>query len=519
MPNMKATKIDIDFDNKVVFINKETLEKEKIKSSSYIKIRNKDKDLLCQVIATESLVPPGYIGLKEDLFEALRLKENGVVNIFARRIPTSIEYVKKKRKGFIWSETQIRQIVNDICAGQYTDLEISMFTLAQYYLGLNMDEIASLTKNMAEYGTTLHFGEPVYDKHSIGGVPGNKVSLLIVPTVAAAGLLIPKTSSRAITSPAGTADTMEVLADVNFSADEILDIAPKVRGMLVWGGTLDLSPLDEIVIHRVERPLSIDPHSQMLASIFSKKISTGVDYLVLDMPTGAGTKMPTREDAISYAQEATELGRRLGIRVEAALSYGEQPVGRAIGPALEAREALYTLEGKGSKSVLEKSVELAGILFEMAGLAPATQGPALAYQYIKSGKAKEKMEEIIGIQGGDPSVKPEDIPVGSKTMTIEAPKDGYIVKLSNSAIKKVAFTAGAPRHKEAGVFLHKKIGEFVRKGEPLYTIYANSESRLTEAINIGASLQPYSIEGMIIQRVSSGPRKKDFSIEKQEVAE
>ncbi|MCK4895220.1 MAG: thymidine phosphorylase, partial [Candidatus Heimdallarchaeota archaeon] len=177
----------------------------------------------------------------------------------------------------------------------------------------------------------------VYDKHSIGGIPGNKVSLIIVPTVAAAGLLIPKTSSRAITSPSGTADTMEVLCDVNFSSDEILEIAPKVRGMLVWGGTLDLSPLDEIVIHKVEQPLGIDPHSQMLASIFSKKVSTGVDHLVLDIPTGTGSKMPTREEAIQYAHESTELGRRLGIHIEAALSYGEQPLGKAVGPALEAR--------------------------------------------------------------------------------------------------------------------------------------------------------------------------------------
>ncbi|UJG41729.1 MAG: AMP phosphorylase [Candidatus Heimdallarchaeum aukensis] len=510
MPNMKAKQIDVNVDNNIVIINEKTLDKEKIKHSSYVKVRNKDKEVLCQVVATSSLVPEGYAGLTNSIIETLKVKEEDVVNIFSRKIPQSIEYVKKKRMGTVWTENQIRQIVNDICAGQYTDLEIGMFTLSQYFIGLTMDEIASLTKNMAEYGTTLQFGEPVYDKHSIGGVPGNKVSLLIVPTVAAAGLLIPKTSSRAITSPSGTADTMEVLAEVNFSADEILEIAPKVRGMLVWGGTLDLSPLDEIVIHRVERPLSIDPHSQMLASIFSKKISTGVDYLVLDMPTGAGTKMPTKEDAINYAHEATELGRRLGIRVEAALSYGDQPVGRAIGPALEAKEALLTLEGKGSKSVLEKSIELAGILFEMAGLAPPTKGSELAFKYIKSGKAKEKMEEIIGVQGGDPAIKPEDIPVGSKTQTIESPHDGYIVKLSNSAIKKIAFTAGAPRHKEAGVYLHKKIGEFVRKGEPLYTIYANSEGRLTDAANVGANLRPYSIEGMIIQRISSGPRNQDI---------
>ncbi|MHA2358113.1 MAG: AMP phosphorylase, partial [Candidatus Heimdallarchaeaceae archaeon] len=432
--------------------------------------------------------------------------EEDKVGVFVRRRPVSLEFVKSKRVGQLWRENQIRAIVNDICSNQYTDLEISMFTLSQYYLGLNMDEIQYLTSSMAEFGTTIDFEEPVFDKHSIGGIPGNKVSLIIVPTIAAAGLLIPKTSSRAITSPSGTADTMEVLCDVNFSADEILEIAPKVRGMLVWGGTLDLSPLDEIVIHKVEQPLGIDPHSQMLASIFSKKISTGVDHLVLDIPTGEGSKMPTRDDAISYAQESTELGRRLGIHVEAALSYGEQPLGKAIGPALEAREALDTIAGKGPTSVFEKSVELSGILFEMAGLAPAGQGPALAADYIHKGKTKEKMEEIIGVQGGNANVKAEDIPIGQYSASITAPKDGYIIKLSNSAIKKIANAAGTPRHKEAGMILHKKIGDFAKKDEELMTIYSNSESRLTEALNLSANLNPFISEGMIIKRISSGPR-------------
>jgi len=506
MTSLIVKAIDIDVEKSLALINSKTLDELKIKHSSNIKVKSENSELMCEVVATESIVPPGNIGLSKMIIEQLRIDEEQKVKVFVRRRPSSLEFVKNKREGQLWKESEIRTIVNDICTNQYTDLEISMFTLAQYYLGLNMDEIQYLTASMAEFGTTIDFEEPVFDKHSIGGIPGNKVSLIIVPTVAAAGLLIPKTSSRAITSPSGTADTMEVLCDVNFSADEILEIAPKVRGMLVWGGTLDLSPLDEIVIHKIEQPLGIDPHSQMLASIFSKKVSTGVDHLVLDIPTGEGSKMPTREEAVNYAQDSTELGRRLGIQVEAALSYGEQPLGKAIGPALEAREALETIMGKGPTSVFEKSVELSGILFEMAGLAPAGQGPALAADYINKGKTKEKMEEIIGVQGGNANVTPDDIPIGQYTASITAPKDGYIIKLSNSAIKKIAKAAGTPRHKEAGIMLHKKIGDFAKKDEELMTIYSNSEGRLTEAINLSANLNPYISEGMIIKRISSGPR-------------
>ncbi|MCE7742954.1 MAG: AMP phosphorylase [Candidatus Heimdallarchaeota archaeon] len=504
---LKAKKINYEIERNIAIVNSQTLSDLKIKHSANVKVKSDTGEIMCEVLSTDTLIEPGFIGLTEKLVDELKIDSEQAVKVFVRRRPQSIEFVKTKRKGMVWKEGEIRSIVNDICSGHYTDLEISMFTLAQYYLGLTMDEIASLTTFMAEYGTTLSFDEPVYDKHSIGGIPGNKVSLIIVPTVAAAGLLIPKTSSRAITSPSGTADTMEVLCDVNFTADEILEIAPKTRGMLVWGGTLDLSPLDEIVIHRVEQPLGIDPHSQMLASIFSKKVSTGVDHMVLDIPTGEGTKMPTKEDAVNYAHEATELGRRLGISIEAALSYGEQPLGKAIGPALEAREALNVINGNGPTSVFEKSAELSGILFEMAGLAPPGQGANLAADYITKGKTKAKMEEIIGVQGGNATVQPEDIVVGEYTSTIVAPKDGYIVKLSNSAIKKIAKAAGTPRHKEAGVYLHKKIGDFCKKDDELMTIYSNSEGRLTDALNLSMNLTPFLLEGMIIQRISSGPKK------------
>ncbi len=511
LTSLKIQKVDLTIDSDLVLINQETLDKQKIRTSDYIKLKNGSQELIGQVISTGSLVEPNFIGLPEEIFNKLKVKEGDEISIFSRRKPASLECIKTKRKGQIWSESEIRTIVHDICGNQYTDLEISMFTLAQYYLGLNMDEVQYLTTHMAEYGTTLQFDEPVYDKHSIGGIPGNKVSPLIVPTIAAAGLLIPKTSSRAITSPSGTADTMEVLCDVDFSADEILEIAPKVRGMIVWGGTLDLSPLDEIVIHKVEQPLGIDPHSQMLASIFSKKVSTGVDYLVLDIPTGAGTKMPTRQDALEYAQECTELGRRLSIVIEAALSYGEQPLGRAVGPALEAKEALMTLMGEGSHSVLEKSVELAGILFEMANLAKQGQGSNLATKYVKSGKSLKKFREIIGAQNGDPNIKPDDIQIGPHKHEIKAPRDGYIVQVSNSGVKKVCKAAGNPKHKAAGVYLNKKLGEFVRKDEALMTIYSDNESRLTEAIALATSLKPYVLEGMILQRISSGPKNLEKS--------
>ncbi|MHA1345984.1 MAG: AMP phosphorylase [Candidatus Heimdallarchaeaceae archaeon] len=506
MTNLKIQKLNITFERSLAIINAETLKKLSIQHSAKVKVKSLNSEILCEILSTDDLIEPGFVGLTEEQIEDLQSKDAKKVKIYPRRRPASLEFVKQKQADKVWSESQLRSIVSDITTKQYTDMEISMFTLAQYYKGLNMDEVQYLTQSMVEFGVTLDFGEPVYDKHSIGGIPGNKISLVIVPTVAAAGLLIPKTSSRAITSPSGTADTMEVLCDVNFTSDEMLEIAPKIRGMLVWGGKLDLSPLDDIVIHRVEQPLGIDPHSQMLASIFSKKVCTGVDHMVLDIPTGEGSKMPTREAAVQYAQESTELGRRLGIHIEAALSYGEQPLGKAVGPALEAKEALEVLLGQGPTSVFEKSNELTGILFEMAGLAPAGQGSSLAADYILKGKAQAKMKEILEAQGGNPNVTPDEVEIGQYTADILAPKDGYIVKLSNVGIKKVAYAAGTPNHKKAGIYLYKKGGDFCKKDEKLMTVYSDSESRLSEAVNLAANLSPYVLEGMIIQRISSGPK-------------
>jgi len=200
MTSLKTKKYDLNTERDFALINYQTLNNLKMKHSSFVKVKSETAEILCEIISTENLIEPDLIGLKESSIKMLNITEDQNISIYARRRPTSLEYIKSKREGSIWKENEIRAIVNDICTNQYTDLEISMFTLSQFFTRLNMDEIQYLTTSMAEFGITLDFDEPVYDKHSIGGIPGNKVSLVIVPTVAAAGLLIPKTSSRAITS-------------------------------------------------------------------------------------------------------------------------------------------------------------------------------------------------------------------------------------------------------------------------------------------------------------------------------
>jgi AMP phosphorylase len=355
---------------------------------------------------------------------------------------------------------------------------------------------------MIESGEKIEFDvHPIMDKHSIGGVPGNKISLLVVPMVAANGLLIPKTSSRAITGAGGTADLMEILAPVEFTAAQIKDMTQKVGGVIVWGGATNIAPEDDNRI-RVDYPLSIDPHCQLLASIMAKKGAVGADKVVIDIPTGTGTKIPDIKAGRKLARDLISLGERLGMDVDCALTYGSSPVGRTVGPALEVKEALEVLETtQGPNSLIEKSAALAGMLLEMGGAAARGQGHDLALETLKNGKALAKLKEIIAIQGGNPDVTSKDIKVGEFTADLKAPHNGYIIELHNKRLVQIARLAGAPNDKGAGVYIHKKRGESVKQGETVLTIYAEKEVKLQAALKSARQDSPILVEGMLLEKV------------------
>ena len=483
-------------------VSPEILKQGKISAQSPVKIQSGDHSRVLFLNAIENVVEKEYIGLSPEIFNKLGLNEGDPVTVLQRKPPASYDFIKKKAYGGKWDKSEVYSIINDITKGDYTDYELEMFVLTQFFRGLDNYELEYLTRAMADSGIRLNFDEPTYDKHSIGGIPGNKVSLLIVPIVAAAGLLIPKTSSRAITSPAGTADTMEVLAPVEFTKEEIEEIVPKVRGMIMWGGALDLAPVDDILIKHVKKHIGVDPPDQMMAAIIAKKLALGIDRLVIDLPTGRGAKLTTEKEAMEFGHDVVSLCRRVNIQAEAVITHGEQPLGHAVGPALEAQEALNTLMGKGSSSVLEKSAEIAGILLEMGNVAPPGKGYEFAKEFVKSGKALKKFREIIEVQGGDPNVKPEDIQIGAYTGTYEAHRNGYISRIDNRIIALAAKTAGAPESKGAGIWIHAKQGDFVKPGDPVITVYSDSESKLSQALNILETYPPFSAEGSVIYRIT-----------------
>jgi AMP phosphorylase len=364
-----------------------------------------------------------------------------------------------------------------------------------------MEEVEAMSRAMIQTGKTINFGEgPILDKHSIGGVPGDKATLLVVPIVAAAGYTIPKSSSRAITSPAGTADRMETLAPVDLKIEDISKIVKEIGACIVWGGAIDLAPADDLFI-RVEYPLSIDP--LLLPSIISKKKAMGSTHVVVDIPTGIGAKIATVNQAEQLAMNFIELGERLDMRIECVISEGGQPIGKAVGPALEAKEALESLMGKGPQDLIKKATGLAGSLFEMVG---EKNGQKLANDILKSGKAYEKMKEIVQAQGGNPEIQPGDIEISNNCLDYESDLEGRVLWINNRAIARIAREAGTPGDKCAGILLHVKTGDRVSKGDPILRIYGDSEQKLVNAEKMCRAEEPILIgsrmgEKMLLKKI------------------
>ncbi len=452
---------------------------------------------------TEDMISPGMIGLYHEVHEKLQKEWTDTVEVEPAEKPKSARIIRKVMDGKKLERDEIYELVRDIVQENLDDIEIAAFLTATYIRDLSEDETEWLTKAMIETGERIEFStSPIMDKHSIGGVPGNKITLLIVPIVAANGLLIPKTSSRAITGAGGTADLMEVLAPVEFNAQQIKEMTEKIGGVIVWGGSTNIAPADDKLI-RIEYPLSIDPHCQLLASIMAKKGAVGAQKVVIDIPTGAGTKIPDIKAGRKLARDLINLGERLGMDVDCALTYGASPVGRTIGPALEVIEALKVLETmEGPSSLIEKSAVIAGMLLEMGGVAAKGKGRELAIGTLKNGKALEKMKEIIEIQGGNPDITHKDIPVGKFTADLTAPANGYILEFYNKRIVHIARLAGAPNDKGSGVKIHKKRGEAVEAGQSVLTIYADKEEKLKEAIKSAREHLPIVVEGMLLEKVA-----------------
>lgn len=479
----------------VVILNQKDALKYDIHYMDRIKIirGRKVETAVVNIAESSHAVPEGHIGMYEEVLKSLKVKNNGLVSISLARKPLSIEFIKKKLDGKRLAKKEIDQIVWDIVHNKLSESELTYFVAACYTNLMTMGETLLLTKAMASHGAILKLNKyPVIDKHCIGGIPGNRTTMVLVPIIAAAGLAMPKTSSRSITSPAGTADTMEVLAKVTFPIKQMKRILDKTNGCIVWGGSLNLAPADDKIIN-VEKTLEIDAESQLLASIMAKKHSVSSTHILIDIPVGNhGLKVKGRSEALRLKRSFEIIGKKLGKRVKVILTDGSQPIGNGIGPALEARDILWILQQDKKKPLdLEKKcIDMAADIFSMVGI---SEGRKKARSILESGKAYSKMKEIIKAQHGS-IFSPGQIKIGKFMHHEASSKSGIVAKIDNVSISRIARIAGAPNDKGAGIYLYAHVGSRVKKGGRLFTVYSESAHKLSFSRESLKSMPPFLVK-------------------------
>ncbi|ARS90974.1 AMP phosphorylase [Natrarchaeobaculum aegyptiacum] len=479
---LEATTIDIGTTRPLVLLNTADADELGVHPLDRVRIWWNGETTTGIVKRTDELVDAGTVGVTEPLHYV-----SGPVEVKHAGTPRSVRYVRKKLDDLELEAHELECIVEDIHENRLSDVELSAYVSAIYTNGLSLEETKHLTEAMSGVGQQLTWDAPVVaDKHSIGGVAGNCVTPVMVAIVTEAGLTMPKTSSRAVTSPAGTADVMEVLCDVEFSIEEIQSIVAETNGCLVWGGGVDLSPVDDEII-RAENPLSIDPDGQLMASVLSKKRSAGSTHVVIDVPYGEGAKVESIVAARELSDDFKRVGDHLGMDVTCAITHGADPIGHGIGPALEARDVLEVLEGSGPESLRLKSLRLSELLLEHCGV------DASATEILDSGRALERFRRIVDAQGGDPTIQSTDVEPGDESVTIRADRGGIASRVDSRQISDLARRAGAPLDRGAGVVIHQSAGDAVDPGDRLFTIRAETTSKLEEAAELADELEPIRV--------------------------
>ncbi len=442
------------------------------------------KELVASLVhASGELLAHGEIGLSDMAWESLGVMEGAAITVAHAPPIGSLPDLRRRIYGHRLDASAFRGIINDIVSRRYTDVHLSAFVTACSTLPLDKQEMVYLTQAMIGAGDQLDWpSKIVVDKHSVGGLPGNRTTPIVVAIMASEGLVMPKTSSRAITSPAGTADTMEVLTPVDLDLPKIRSVVQQENGCFVWGGSVRLSPADDIIIG-VERVLDVDAVGQLVASVLSKKLAAGSTHLVIDMPVGATAKVRTTEAAQELAAALVGVAAQFDLKVRVVTGSGDQPIGRGIGPALEARDILAVLQNQnGPDDLLNRSCELAGALLELAGRCAEGEGIRVAREAVESGRAWQKFRAICEAQGGL-----RNVPVAPQRHDIVATACGSLGAIDNRKLATLAKLAGAPLAKSAGLDLHVRLGDVIEAGMPLCTVHAESLGELDYALAFAAT--------------------------------
>lgn len=487
--HLKAKKLDIGAGKEInVVFNTKDSTSLGVREGDLVQVGIGETDYFAEVNETDNLVMEGEIGLFEEIWEKYSLNDGTDVFVDIPQRPDSLVAIRKKLLGRRLTEEELSGIMQDVGKRKLQDAEVAFFIATFFNVGFDDDEIYWMTKGLAESGDMMDFkflkenGELVVDKHSFGGIAGKGITPVLVSILTAGGLVVPNTSTRAITSPAGTSDILETVMPVALEKEKIYEVVQKTGGCLIWGGALNLAPADDVLIS-IERMLEIQDFQKVLVSIVAKKVCMGINHVLIDLPYGLGAKIASPEELSLLKREFRKLFERFGIHVEVIAREAKGPDGRAIGPNLEMQEVLKILERREDRSLgLERDIlEMAGILFESTGKASMEAGQSMAQEILDSKKALEKFWEIAFAQGATEKKTVEDMETADISFEIRAEKDGSIKKVNNKVLMDIARALGNPAVKEAGIRMGKMQGESYKQGDVLLTLYASSEERMNNA--------------------------------------
>jgi AMP phosphorylase len=460
----------------VAILHESFAEKSSIHTNERISISHNSKKIIAVVDTALGLLKENEIAVSTEISSLMKLKENDFVEVELSQKPESLSLIARKMECKKLDKKEIEEIIQDIVKNKLTEAEIAYFVSAVYKCGMSIKEIVAMIRAILSSGKILEIKGKIADKHSTGGIPG-RTTPIIISICASQGLIMPKTSSRAITSASGTADAMEVICKVDFNLQEIKQIIKKTNACIVWGGSLNLAPADDKII-QVERSLNLDPEAQLLASIIAKKLAVNAKNILIDIPYGKGTKL-TAKQAKDLERKFKILAKYFKLKITCSLKRTEEPIGNGIGPALEIEDAIKVLKRESSCYKLEKrALELAGKLLELTGKAKRNHGFKLAKEILDSGLAFKKFKEIIKAQKG--SIR--HIRKAKLKHDIKAEGSGRIKEIKIKEINNLARILGCPLDKYSGIYLHKHLNSRVKKGEKISTLYSDSEKELREGI-------------------------------------
>ena len=494
---LKAKYLDIKTGHPwVVVVNDQDAKTYGIRAGDELLLKWNHKQTEVGVDLTKELVNQGEIGLFQDITLRYKIKEGDILELSLTQPPPSLESIRKKLLGKKLTYEEIKGIMADIVDYRLDDIQIAFFLASSFQKnGFSGEEIYYMTKAMAETGEMIFWNkEIVADKHSIGGLPGNRTTPIVVSIISNLNICIPKTSSRAVTSEAGTADVIEAIAPVEFSLEKIKKIVSEVNACLVWGGSLRLAPADDRIL-RISYELGIEPYSKMIVSIMAKKVAMGATHLVIDMPIGQGAKISDFSEAKKVKKTFLYLSKKFNIKTKVIIEKMNGPVGRGIGPALEIKDVLKVLEQKEDRPLdLEKrAIKLAGALLELTKKAPVGKGETIALNQLKNGGALRQFKRIIEAQGGIKDISSDKISLGQVNYEYKTDKEGMVSKIDLKELVRLTRLLGSPSTKQAGIYLNKTIGEKVKLEDTLFTLYTNSDQRLDLTLDELKKIELYKI--------------------------